>query len=76
MIVIEHLFDPLKNFKKVFDLLSDDGVAFINLPLVTSLKNRFRLLFGNLPETSDSYDNWFKNRAMTAIIFITSQLNL
>jgi SAM-dependent methyltransferase len=62
MMVIEHLFDPFKSFKKVFDLLSDDGVAFINLPLVTSLKNRFRLLFGNLPETSTSYDNWFKNR--------------
>jgi len=29
MMVIEHLFDPFKSFKKVFDLLSDDGIAFI-----------------------------------------------
>lgn len=62
MMVIEHLFDPFKSFKKVFDLLSDDGIAFINLPLVSTLKNRFRLLFGRLPETSISYDMWFKNR--------------
>jgi SAM-dependent methyltransferase len=62
MMVIEHLFDPFKSFKKVFDLLSDDGIAFINLPLVSTLKNRFKLLFGNLPETSISYDMWFKNK--------------
>ena len=60
MMVIEHLFDPFQNFKRINTLLRKDGVAFINVPLVTNLKNRIRLLFGKLPETSISYDKWFE----------------
>jgi len=62
MMVIEHLFDPFQNFKRVYDLLRDDGVAFINVPLVTNIKNRARLFFGNLPETSISYNKWFEQK--------------
>ena len=38
------------------------GLAFINLPLVTSIKNRFRLLIGNVPETSIEYKRWFQDK--------------
>ena len=33
MMVIEHLFDPFQNFKRINTLLRKDGVAFINVPL-------------------------------------------
>ena len=61
MMIIEHLFDPFHSFSEIHRLLTKDGVAFINLPLVTSIKNRLRLLFGRLPETSAEYDRWFVN---------------
>ena len=60
MMVIEHLFDPFHSFKRVHDLLRPDGVAFINLPLVTNIKNRINLLLGKLPETSIGYNKWFE----------------
>jgi ubiquinone/menaquinone biosynthesis C-methylase UbiE len=59
MMVIEHLFDPFAAFKEVRRLLSKDGIAFINLPLVTSLKNRWRLLTGQVPVTSVAFGQWF-----------------
>ena len=59
--VIEHLFNPFHSFSEIERLLSKDGVAFINLPLVTSIKNRMRLLLGKLPETSVSYETWFED---------------
>ena len=62
MMVIEHLFDPFHSFKQIERLLKKDGFAFINLPLVTSIKNRLRLLIGKLPETSTNYNFWFDNR--------------
>ena len=62
MMIIEHLFDPFHSFSEIHRILSKDGVAFINLPLVTSIKNRLRLLFGRLPETSVEYDRWFVDK--------------
>ena len=62
MMIIEHLFDPFHSFSEIKRLLSKDGLAFINLPLVTSIKNRYRLLFGKLPETSVKYDDWFVDK--------------
>ena len=62
MMVIEHLFDPFYSFEQVKRLLAKDGLAFINLPLVTSFKNRFRLLTGRLPVTSSPYNTWFENK--------------
>ena len=58
MMVIEHLFDPFHAFREIERVLSPTGLGFINLPLVTSLKNRLRLLFGNLPVTSVAFDRW------------------
>jgi SAM-dependent methyltransferase len=62
MMVIEHLFDPFQAFSEVRRLLSAHGVAVINLPLVTSLKNRLRLLAGELPITSEPFARWMHTR--------------
>lgn len=62
MMVFEHLFDPFHCFQEVRRVLSPVGTAYINVPLVTSLPNRLRLLIGQLPETSVSYDRWFQDR--------------
>jgi SAM-dependent methyltransferase len=60
MMVIEHLFDPFHAFREIKRCLSKQGAAYVNLPLVTGLRNRIRLLFGNLPETSARYERWFE----------------
>jgi SAM-dependent methyltransferase len=60
MMVIEHLFDPFFAFKEINRTLSSNGAAFVNLPLVTGIKNRVRLLFGYLPVTSSAYEGWFE----------------
>jgi SAM-dependent methyltransferase len=52
LMVIEHLFDPFHSFREVHRVLKPGGYALINLPLVTSWKNRLRLLFGKMPVTS------------------------
>ena len=62
MMIIEHLFDPFHSFSEIHRLLSKEGLAFINLPLVTSIKNRYRLLLGKLPETSVEYNRWFADK--------------
>jgi SAM-dependent methyltransferase len=60
MMVIEHLFDPFHAFREIKRCLSKQGAAYVNLPLVTGLRNRIRLLFGKLPETSVRYERWFQ----------------
>ncbi len=60
MMVIEHLFDPFHAFREIKRTLSLGGSAFVNLPLVTGVKNRMRLLFGYIPETSIAYGSWFE----------------
>lgn len=62
MMVFEHLFDPFHCFQEVRRTLSDRGFAYVNVPLVTSLRNRVRLMLGLLPETSVGYERWFKDR--------------
>lgn len=62
MMVFEHLFDPFHAFTEIHRILSPDGIAVINLPLVTGIKNRFRLLFGRLPVTSVPTQEWFSDR--------------
>jgi SAM-dependent methyltransferase len=59
MMVIEHLFDPFHAFREIKRVLSPGGMAFVNLPLVTSIKNRLRLLRGQVPVTSVGFDRWF-----------------
>ena len=63
MMVIEHLFNPFHSFAKIRRLLSNNGHAFINLPLFTSIKNRLRLLLGKMPETSVEYNKWFIDKS-------------
>lgn len=58
MMLFEHLFDPWFCFSEVKRVLSPDGRAFVNLPIVTNAKNRLRLAFGRLPETSIPYAKW------------------
>lgn len=62
MMVIEHLFDPFHAFREIKRLLSPQGRAFVNLPLVTSIKNRLRLLSGRLPVTSVPFERWLVDR--------------
>lgn len=62
MMLIEHLFDPFFCFREISRALKDDGRAFINLPLITSIKNRLRLLAGLIPITSVPYARWEKER--------------
>ena len=60
MMVVEHLFDPFKAVAEMRRLIKPDGVVILNLPLVTSWKNRLRLLFGQLPLTTSA--GWFEER--------------
>jgi len=62
MMLFEHLFDPFFCFKETARVLDVDGRAFINLPLVTSAKNRLRLLVGLIPVTSVPYSRWETER--------------
>lgn len=62
MMVIEHLFDPFHAFAEIARVLSPQGRAFVNLPLVTSIKNRLRLLAGRLPVTSVPFERWMVDR--------------
>jgi SAM-dependent methyltransferase len=58
MMVIEHLFDPFHAFREIKRVLSPVGFAAVNLPLVTGIKNRLRLVLGQLPETSVGFERW------------------
>lgn len=62
MMIFEHLFDPFFCFEEVKRILSPNGRAFVNLPLVTGLPNRFRLMFGRVPVTSRPAEQWFESR--------------
>lgn len=62
MMVFEHLFDPFHCFEEVRRTLAPGGMAYVNLPLVTNLKNRLRMLAGTLPVTSIPFDRWFEER--------------
>jgi SAM-dependent methyltransferase len=62
LMVIEHLFDPFHSFAEIRRVLRPTGSAFVNLPLVTSLPNRARLLIGRLPITSVPQERWFIDR--------------
>jgi SAM-dependent methyltransferase len=58
MMLLEHLFDPFASFREINRVLSAQGRAFVNLPLISSYKNRSRLLVGRLPTTSVPYARW------------------
>lgn len=58
MAVVEHLFDSFHVFQEIKRCLSKRGAAYVDVPLVTGLRNRIRLLLGRLPETSVRYERW------------------
>ena len=58
MMLLEHLFDPFFSFREIQRVLRPNGRAFVNLPLITSVKNRIRLLLGKIPITSVPYARW------------------
>jgi SAM-dependent methyltransferase len=62
MMIYEHLFDPFHSFSEIKRVLNPDGVAFVNLPLVTAVPNRLRLLCGRMPITSGPVSRWFERR--------------
>src|SRR5215469_7511887 len=62
MMVIEHLFDPFQAFQEIRRCIAKDGAVYVNLPLVTGIRNRMRLLFGQVPVTSTRYTSWFGDR--------------
>jgi SAM-dependent methyltransferase len=62
MMIFEHLFDPFFCFEEVKRILAPNGRAFVNLPLVTGLQNRFRLLMGRVPVTSRPTAQWLESR--------------
>tara|TARA_Y100000739_G_C20602914_1_gene463896 strand:- start:1924 stop:2652 length:729 start_codon:yes stop_codon:yes gene_type:complete len=62
MMIIEHLFDPYFCFSEIKRVLKKDGIAFINLPLITNFRNRLRLLIGKIPTTSVPYHRWAKEK--------------
>jgi hypothetical protein len=60
--IIEHLFDPFHAFQEINRCLSKTGAGYVNLPLVTGIRNTVRLLFGHVPETSVAYTHWFRRK--------------
>ncbi|SRR5579885_3625316 len=58
MMVIEHLFDPFHSFREIARTTRRGGDVFVNLPMLTSIKNRALLATGRLPMTSSK--NWWE----------------
>jgi len=58
MMVIEHLFNPFHSFREIARTTKRGGHVFINLPMLTSIKNRALLAAGRLPMTSSK--NWWQ----------------
>jgi SAM-dependent methyltransferase len=50
--VLEHIFDPHSTIREVHRVLRPRGELVIDVPNVSSLTNRARILFGRLPVTS------------------------
>lgn len=59
MMVIEHLFDPFHSFSEIARTTRRGGYALINLPLISSIKNRVKVALGDLPMTSSA--DWWRD---------------
>ncbi|MGE0255918.1 MAG: methyltransferase domain-containing protein [Alphaproteobacteria bacterium] len=60
MMVVEHLYDPFAAFAELARVLRPGAPAFVNLPNIASVKNRWLLLTGRMPVTSSV--DWFEKR--------------
>jgi ubiquinone/menaquinone biosynthesis C-methylase UbiE len=58
MMVIEHLFNPFHSFREIARTTARGGHIFVNLPMLSSIKNRALLAAGRLPMTSSK--NWWQ----------------
>ncbi|MBD1215175.1 MAG: class I SAM-dependent methyltransferase [Dolichospermum circinale Clear-D4] len=54
LMVLEHVFDVHHAVKEVSRVLAPSGIAVIQVPNIGYIKNRFDLLLGNLPCTSNT----------------------
>ena len=48
--IIEHIYNPIKFIKECNRILKKGGTLILSTPNICSLKNRFKVLFGQLPE--------------------------
>jgi SAM-dependent methyltransferase len=58
MMVIEHLFDAFHSFREIARTTRPGGYVFVNLPMISSIKNRALVAAGRLPMTSSK--NWWQ----------------
>ncbi len=48
--IIEHIYNPIKFIRECNKILKKGGTLILSTPNICSLKNRFKVLFGQLPE--------------------------
>lgn len=48
--IIEHLFNPIRFIRECNRVLKNGGILILSTPNLNSLKNRFKVLLGHLPE--------------------------
>lgn len=56
--VLEHVFNPYYVIREVNRVLITGGTLIVEVPNVAWLPRRLRLLFGKLPVTSDTENDW------------------
>jgi ubiquinone/menaquinone biosynthesis C-methylase UbiE len=54
--IVEHVFDPYFVIREAYRVLKKDGTFIANVPNIAYIKQRIRLLLGNLPITSSPYE--------------------
>ena len=55
--VIEHIFDPYYVISEIHRVLKKGGIFIVEVPNIAYIKQRLKLLFGQLPVTSPPF-NW------------------
>jgi SAM-dependent methyltransferase len=58
MMVMEHVFDPFHFVRECARVMTDDGILFLNVPLISFYRHRFDVLIGRVPTTSSA--GWFE----------------
>ncbi len=48
--IIEHIYNPIKFIRECNRVLKKEGILVLSTPNTCSIKNRFRVFFGKLPE--------------------------
>ena len=58
MMVLEQVFDPFHFVRECARVMTDDGILFLNVPLISFYRHRLDVLFGRVPTTSSA--GWFE----------------